>query len=68
MQLPMNAGPITKVQTEEGDIEGDLFFDCTGFKRLLIEGTLMSLGENLTIKHIQIVHGRARPTKIKLMN
>ena len=33
-------GPITKVQTEEGDIEGDLFFDCTGSQRLLIEGTL----------------------------
>ena len=37
---------LIKVQTEEGDIEGDLFFDCTGFKRLLIEGTLNESGGN----------------------
>jgi tryptophan halogenase len=33
-------GFITEVVTDNGIITGDLFFDCTGFKRLLMEGTL----------------------------
>lgn len=33
-------GYITEVITDNGIIKGDLFFDCTGFKRLLIEGVL----------------------------
>jgi hypothetical protein len=33
-------GYITEIVTSSGTISGDLFFDCTGFKRLLIEGVL----------------------------
>jgi len=33
-------GYITEIITDQGNITGDLFFDCTGFKRLLIEGVL----------------------------
>ena len=36
-----NDGDIASLQTEQaGDIEGDLFVDCTGFKALLIGQTL----------------------------
>jgi tryptophan halogenase len=33
-------GFITSVHTKQGNITGDLFFDCTGFKRVLIEGAM----------------------------
>ena len=33
-------GFITSVITKDDKITGDVFFDCTGFKRLLIEGTM----------------------------
>ena len=33
-------GYITSINTDKGILEADLFFDCTGFKRVLIEGAL----------------------------
>ena len=59
-------GFITKVQTEEGDIEGDLFFDCTGFKRLLIEGTLNEPWREFNNKtYTNCAWAAARPYKDK---
>tara|TARA_B110000503_G_C7132113_1_gene407240 strand:- start:75 stop:1619 length:1545 start_codon:yes stop_codon:yes gene_type:complete len=35
-----NSGFITSIITDNGEITGDIFFDCTGFKRVLIEGVM----------------------------
>lgn len=59
-------GYITSLDTDDGTITGDLFFDCTGFKRALIEDVLEEpWGEFNNKTYTDCAWAAARPYKDK---
>tara|TARA_B110000503_G_scaffold89598_1_gene135629 strand:- start:5014 stop:6555 length:1542 start_codon:yes stop_codon:yes gene_type:complete len=59
-------GYITSIITDNSIIKGDLFFDCTGFKRVLIEGVMNEpWGEFNNKTYTDSAWAAARPYKDK---